>query len=125
MMVGPASNCRFLRRRTPAFATTIDNQAELSKDTNLLTETERIYRRDLAIDEKGLGPDHTFVADRILDLAVLLHNTNRLAEAEPLYRRALEINEKNLVLDIRRLPPLSTIWRCCCWPRIVLPKLSH
>src|SRR6516225_7824535 len=80
----------------PAFATTIDNQAELSKDTNLLAETERIYRRALAIDEKALGPDHTLVADRIIDLAVLLHNTNRLAEAEPLYRRALEINEKKL-----------------------------
>ena len=109
----------------PAFATTIDNQAELSKDTNLFAETERNYRRALAIDEKSLGPDHIIVADRVLDLAVLLHNTNRLAEAEPLYRRALEINEKSLAPNIRRLPPPSTIWRCCCWLRIILPKLSR
>jgi tetratricopeptide (TPR) repeat protein len=80
----------------PAFATTIDNQVNLPMDTNLLAETERNYRRALAIDEKSLGPEHALVANRIIDLAVLLHKTNRLAEAEPLYRRALEINEKNL-----------------------------
>ena len=109
----------------PAFATTIDNQSELSKDTDLLAETEQNYRRALAIDERSLGPDHTHVANRIIDLAVLLHNTSRLAEAEPLYRRALEINEKSLAPNIRRLPPPSTIWRCCCWLRIILPKLSR
>jgi tetratricopeptide (TPR) repeat protein len=80
----------------PVFATTIDNQAEPPMETNLLAETERNYRRALAIDERSLGPDHILVANRIIDLAVLLHNTNRLAEAEPLYRRALEISEKNL-----------------------------
>jgi tetratricopeptide (TPR) repeat protein len=80
----------------PPFATTVENQAELPKDANLLAETERLYRRALAVDEKSLGPDHILVANRVLDLAVLLHKTNRLAEAEPLYRRALEINEKNL-----------------------------
>jgi tetratricopeptide (TPR) repeat protein len=80
----------------PAFATTVDNQSEPPQDANLLAETERLYRRALAIDEKSLGLDHILVANRIIDLAVLLHKTSRLAEAEPLYRRALEINEKNL-----------------------------
>jgi hypothetical protein len=80
----------------PSFATAVEKQAELPKDASLLAGTERLYRRALATDEESLGPDHTLIANRIIDLAVLLHKTSRLAEAEPLYRRALEINEKNL-----------------------------
>jgi hypothetical protein len=110
---------------TPAFTTTIDNQAELTKDSNLIAETEQNYRRALAIDERSLGPNHILVANRIIDLAVLLHNTDRLAEAERLYRRALEIDEKILVRNTRPLRLPSTIWRCCYWRRIVLLKQSR
>jgi tetratricopeptide (TPR) repeat protein len=57
-------------------------------------EAEPLYRRALAIDEKGYGRDHPNVAIRLNNLALLLKDTNRLVEAEPLYRRALAIDEK-------------------------------
>ncbi|MCA8992391.1 MAG: tetratricopeptide repeat protein [Planctomycetaceae bacterium] len=56
-------------------------------------EAERWYRRALAIDEASFGPDHSYVAIRLNNLALLLRDTNRLDEAEPLFRRALAINE--------------------------------
>jgi hypothetical protein len=56
-------------------------------------------RRALAIDERGLGPDHPKVARDLNNLATLLHVTNRLAEAEPVVRRALVIFETSLGPD--------------------------
>jgi len=62
-------------------------------------ETEPLYQRALAIDEKNLGPDHPDVALRLNNLAALLQDTNRMEEAEPLMKRALAIDETSFGLD--------------------------
>jgi tetratricopeptide (TPR) repeat protein len=59
------------------------------------TRAEPLQRRALAIDEQYHGAEHSEVAIRINNLAVLLQATNRLAEAEPLMRRGLAIQAKN------------------------------
>ena len=56
-------------------------------------------RRALAISEESLGPEHSGVAIRLNNLALLLRATNRLSEAEPLMRRALSLFEKSLGSD--------------------------
>jgi CHAT domain-containing protein/Tfp pilus assembly protein PilF len=55
--------------------------------------------RALAINEKALGPDHPYVAQRLRDLASLNHLKGHYAEAEPLFKRALAIQEKKLGPD--------------------------
>ena len=60
---------------------------------------EPLFRRALAIDEKGYGPDHSVVATRLNNLAPLLKDTDRLAEAEPLMRRVVTILEAALGPD--------------------------
>jgi tetratricopeptide (TPR) repeat protein len=75
-----------------AFALWLKNRAEHG-------ESEPLYRRALAIDEKSLGPDHPNVARDLHNLAALLGDTNRFAEAEPLFRRVLAIFEKSLGRD--------------------------
>jgi tetratricopeptide (TPR) repeat protein len=63
---------------------------------------EPLYRRALAIDEKGLGPDHPDVAGDLNNLAGLLQAKGDYAGAEPLYRRALAIDEKALGSSARQ-----------------------
>jgi tetratricopeptide (TPR) repeat protein len=70
----------------------LNNRAEHS-------EAEPLYRRALALNEKGFGPEHPNVATVLNNLALLLSVTNRLAEAELLYSRALAIDEKSLGPD--------------------------
>lgn len=60
------------------------------------SETETLYRRALAIQEKILGAYHPSVAATLNNLAVLLAGRGRFGEAEPLHGRALEIAEKSL-----------------------------
>ena len=80
---------------TPAFATRLNNLAQLLKATNRLEEAEPLMRRALEIDEQSYGEEHPNVAIRLNNLAQLLKATNRLEEAEPLMRRALEIDEQS------------------------------
>jgi tetratricopeptide (TPR) repeat protein len=56
-------------------------------------EAEPHYRRALAIEEAGLGPDHPIVATGLNNLASLLYATSRSGEAESLFRRAVAIDE--------------------------------
>jgi CHAT domain-containing protein len=79
----------------PAYATALNNLAQLLHDTNRLSEAERLMRLALAIHEKSLGLEHTVVATDLNNLAQLLQDTNRLSEAELLMRRALAINMKS------------------------------
>jgi len=71
---------------------------------------EPLMRRALAIEETCLGPDHSSVATRLVNLAELLVATNRRTAAEPLMRRALAIDETtfgpdhpNVARDLRPL----------------------
>lgn len=60
------------------------------------SETETLYRRALAIQEKTLGEAHPSTAATLNNLAVLLSGRGRYAEAEPMHARALAIAEKSL-----------------------------
>ena len=60
------------------------------------SETETLYRRALAIQEKTLGPNHPATAATLNNLAVLLAGRGRFTDAEPLHARALAIAEKSL-----------------------------
>src|SRR5215813_1902604 len=62
-------------------------------------EAGPLYRRDLAITEKALGPDHPEVGATLNNLAELYHGRGRYGDAEPLYKRALSIDEKALGPD--------------------------
>ena len=73
---------------------TLANLAELYRNSGRYTETEPLYKRALAIQEKALGPDHPDVAQTLNKLALLYDNEGRYADAEPLYKRALTIVEK-------------------------------
>jgi len=59
-------------------------------------EAEPLYKRDLAISETALGPDHPSVGISVGNLAGLFIATGRFTDAEPLRRRELEIMEKAL-----------------------------
>lgn len=59
-------------------------------------DSERLFRRSLALREKLFPPDHPDVATSIVALGALLGNTGRPAEGIPLYRRALPALEKRL-----------------------------
>ena len=50
---------------------TLNNLAQLLQATNRFDEAEPRISRALAIDEKGLGPDHPNVALRLNNLAQL------------------------------------------------------
>ncbi len=62
-------------------------------------QAESLYKRDLAISEKKLGPDHPEIATTLSNLAVLYGTQGRYVEAESLHKRALAIEEKKLGLD--------------------------
>ncbi len=64
------------------------------KETNRVSEAERLYRRALAIDEQTFGPDHPQLATDLNNLAMLLKDTNRFSGTEPLFRRIVQILEK-------------------------------
>jgi len=53
----------------------------------------------LAIREKALGPDHSFVAESLNGLALLRSEKGQYTQAEPLFRRSLAIREKALGPD--------------------------
>lgn len=63
------------------------------------TETEPLYKRDLSISEKALGPDHPSVGTSLNNLAGLYDSQGKYDLAEPLYKRSLAIREKALGPD--------------------------
>lgn len=60
------------------------------------TETEGLFRKALAIQERTLGPNHPATANTLNNLSTYLDRRGRAEEAEPLQRRALDILEKSL-----------------------------
>ena len=63
------------------------------------TEAIEIAKRELALTETQLGPDHPDVGQSLNNLALLYNNQGRTAKAEPLYKRSLDIAEKALGPD--------------------------
>ena len=62
----------------------------------VFTETENLFRKALAIQERTLGAVHPATANTLNNLSGYLDRRGRPEEAEPLQRRALEILEKSL-----------------------------
>ncbi|MBI3798436.1 MAG: tetratricopeptide repeat protein, partial [Deltaproteobacteria bacterium] len=80
----------------PGVATGLNNLAALYQAQGDYGRAELLYRRALAIDEKGLGPMHPDMATDLNNLATLYKAQGDYMRAEPLYRRALAITEKSL-----------------------------
>lgn len=55
-----------------------------------------MQKRNLAISEKSLGPDHPDVGFSLNNLALVYMRQGRFTEAEPVFRRSLAIFEKAL-----------------------------
>ncbi len=91
---------------------TPENQRDIAQESRILSalveilhiqaqynEEEPLMLRLLAIDEAAFGSEHTIVASRLNNLALLYKATNQLKEAEPLMKRALKIDEAALGKD--------------------------
>jgi CHAT domain-containing protein/tetratricopeptide (TPR) repeat protein len=71
-------------------------RAQAQFNLQVYTETESLFRKALAIQERTLGPDHPATANTLNNLSTYLDRRGRPEEAEPLQRRALAILEKRL-----------------------------
>jgi CHAT domain-containing protein/Tfp pilus assembly protein PilF len=71
-------------------------RAQARLNLQAYTETESLFRKALAIQERTLGPDHPATANTLNNLSTYLDRRGRPEDAEPLQRRALDILEKSL-----------------------------
>src|SRR5512140_3058473 len=71
-------------------------RAQAQSNLQAYTETESLFRKALAIQERTLGPEHPATANTLNNLSTYLDRRGRPQEAEPLQRRALAILEKRL-----------------------------
>ena len=75
-------------------AFSLNHLAELYLIQGNYAEAEPLYKRSLAIEEKGLGPEHLNVAQILENYAVVLRGTGRGAEAAKMEARAKTIRAK-------------------------------
>ena len=68
-----------------------------------------MLRKALAIAEAAFGKQHPNVANRLNNLATLLHDTNCYEEAEPLLRRALDILDSSSAINRHEHPCLEFV----------------
>jgi len=73
-----------------------ESRAQARSNLQAFTETETLFRKALAIQERTLGPSHPATANTLNNLSTYLDRRGRSQEAEPLQRRALDILEKSL-----------------------------
>ncbi|TAK71955.1 MAG: tetratricopeptide repeat protein [Betaproteobacteria bacterium] len=71
-------------------------RAQAQFNLQAFTETESLFRKALAIQERTLGPGHPATANTLNNLSTYLDRRGRAQEAEPLQRRALDILERSL-----------------------------
>ncbi len=77
-------------------ATSLNNLGLLYQTQGKYAQAEPLYKRSLAIWEKGLGSEHPQVAIGLNNLAALYQAQGRYAQAEPFFQRSLAILEKVL-----------------------------
>lgn len=77
-------------------AAALDNLAQIYADQGHDDQAEPIYKRAIALMEKGTGLDSVEIAPVLNNLAALDQRQGRFADAEPLFKRALAIREKAL-----------------------------
>lgn len=74
----------------------LNNLAQIYADQGHDDQAEPIYKRAIALMEKGTGLDGVEIAPVLNNLAALDQRQGRFADAEPLFKRALAIREKAL-----------------------------
>ncbi|KAG5176862.1 hypothetical protein JKP88DRAFT_249246 [Tribonema minus] len=79
-----------------SWAIKLANLGDELRALSVLMETEALFRRALALEERALDARHPAMATLLNKLALLLQAQGKLVEAEPLYRRALTIREEAL-----------------------------
>lgn len=77
-------------------AAALNNLAQIYSDQGHDDQAEPLYKRAIALMEKGTGLDSVEIAPLLTNLAALCQRQSRFAEAEPLFKRALAIREKAL-----------------------------
>ncbi|MFT4121017.1 CHAT domain-containing tetratricopeptide repeat protein [Bradyrhizobium sp.] len=80
-------------------AAALNNLGQIQSDQGHDDQAEPLYKRALALMEKGTGLDSVEIAPVLNNLAALDQRQGRFAEAEPLFRRALAVREKALSRD--------------------------
>ncbi|MDN4987242.1 CHAT domain-containing protein [Bradyrhizobium arachidis] len=77
-------------------AAALNNLAQIHADQGHDDLAEPIYKRAIALMEKGTGLDSVEIAPVLNNLAALDQRQGRFTDAEPLFKRALAIREKAL-----------------------------
>ena len=77
-------------------AAALNNLAQIYADQGHDDQAEPIYKRAIALMERGTGLDSVEIAPLLNNLAALDQRQSRFGEAEPLFKRALAIREKVL-----------------------------
>lgn len=77
-------------------AAALNNLAQIHADQGHDDQAEPLYRRAIALMEKGTGQGSVEIAPLLNNLAALHQRQSRFAEAEPLFKRALAVREQAL-----------------------------
>jgi CHAT domain-containing protein/Tfp pilus assembly protein PilF len=77
-------------------AAALNNLAQIDADQGHDDQAEPLYKRAIALMEKGTGQGSVEIAPLLNNLAALYQRQSRFTEAEPLFRRALAVREQGL-----------------------------
>lgn len=77
-------------------AAALNNLAQIYGDRGHDDQAEPLYKRAIALMEKGTGQGSVEIAPLLNNLAALYQRQSRFTEAEPLFKRALAVSEKSL-----------------------------
>jgi CHAT domain-containing protein/Tfp pilus assembly protein PilF len=101
-IAGLLALCALLAASPRAGAQALNEAKALNDKATALTlkgryaEAEPLFKRELGILERTVGPDSPVYSAGLNNLAEVYLGQGRYAEAEPLYRRSLAIREKTL-----------------------------
>ncbi|RTE89135.1 CHAT domain-containing tetratricopeptide repeat protein [Bradyrhizobium sp. LVM 105] len=77
-------------------AAALNNLAQIEADQGHDDQAEPLYKRAIALMEKGTGQGSVEIAPILNNLAALYQRQSRFTEAEPLFKRALTVREQAL-----------------------------
>ncbi|MEY9425708.1 tetratricopeptide (TPR) repeat protein [Bradyrhizobium ottawaense] len=77
-------------------AAALNNLGQIYADQGHDDQAEPLYKRAIALMEKGIGQGSVEIAPLLNNLAALYQRQSRFTEAEPLFKRALAVREKAL-----------------------------
>ncbi|WP_375157533.1 tetratricopeptide repeat protein [Bradyrhizobium sp. RDT46] len=77
-------------------AAALNNLAQIEADQGHDDQAEPLYKRAIALMEKGTGQGSVEIAPLLNNLAALYQRQSRFTEAEPLFKRGLTVREQAL-----------------------------